>query len=44
MADGLFLYKSYDGYVVMDKNDNILKLYLNMPNILFDYHNKYDPA
>ena len=26
MADGLFLYKSYDGYVVMDENDNILKL------------------
>ena len=25
MADGLFLYKSYDGYVVMDQNDNILK-------------------
>ena len=23
MADGLFLYKSYDGYVVMDENDNI---------------------
>ena len=26
MADGLFLYKSSDGYVVMDENDNILKL------------------
>jgi hypothetical protein len=26
MADGLFLYKSCDGYVVMDENDNILKL------------------
>jgi hypothetical protein len=26
MADGLFLYKSSDGYVVMDQNDNILKL------------------
>ena len=26
MADGLFLYKSYDGYAVMDQNDNILKL------------------
>jgi hypothetical protein len=26
MADGLFLYKTPDGYVVMDENDNILKL------------------
>ena len=26
MSDGLFLYKSSDGYVVMDENDNILKL------------------
>ena len=26
MADGLFLYKSCDGYVVLDQNDNILKL------------------
>jgi len=26
MADGLFLYKSSDGYAVMDQNDNILKL------------------
>ena len=26
MADGLFLYKSSDGYVVRDENDNILKL------------------
>jgi hypothetical protein len=26
MADGLFLYKTGDGYVVMDENDNILKL------------------
>ena len=26
MSDGLFLYKSSDGYVVMDQNDNILKL------------------
>ena len=25
MSNGLFLYKSYDGYVVMDQNDNILK-------------------
>jgi hypothetical protein len=26
MSDGLFLYKSSDGFVVMDENDNILKL------------------
>ena len=25
MADGLFLYKTYDGYIVKDQNDNILK-------------------
>ena len=25
MADGLFLYKTDDGYVVKDQNDNILK-------------------
>jgi len=26
MSDGLFLYKTCDGYVVLDQNDNILKL------------------
>jgi len=26
MSDGLFLYKTCDGYVVLDHNDNILKL------------------
>ena len=26
MADGLFLYKTDDSYVVKDQNDNILKL------------------
>jgi len=25
MADGLFLYKKEDSYVVMDQHDNILK-------------------